>query len=137
MTKICDHDKQPCPLPKEGRGRGDSSCEQNGVCQRVNFNDLPTLQFVVTPPIEPAGESPIHEAWCDVTKNPSTAFCNCNLINRLNAALALKDAELEAMRKDNAECKDLLRRSIEQFRKLAPDVVAEAENAAIRENEEK
>ena len=40
---VCDHDNKPCPPPMARKGRGASRCEQNGVCQRVNINDLPIL----------------------------------------------------------------------------------------------
>lgn len=40
---LCSYDKNPCPKAVAGKGRGASACEQNGVCQRVDFNSLPKL----------------------------------------------------------------------------------------------
>lgn len=47
--KICHNDKLACPLPVANKGPGDSRCEQNGVCQRVDFNKLPTLELRLKP----------------------------------------------------------------------------------------
>ena len=44
MSKFCDLDCKPCPEPIAGRGRGDSKCEQNGLCQRQRIDMLPILR---------------------------------------------------------------------------------------------
>ena len=41
---ICSEDGKPCPTPLAGRGPGKSQCEQNGLCQRLNMDALPTLR---------------------------------------------------------------------------------------------
>lgn len=43
MSKFCTEVCKPCPEPIQGRGPGESRCEQTGVCQLVNFDALPTL----------------------------------------------------------------------------------------------
>jgi hypothetical protein len=49
VSKICDQDFKPCPNPVAGRGRGDSRCEQNGVCQRVRMDMLPIVRAHIQP----------------------------------------------------------------------------------------
>mgnify|MGYP001578073307 CR=1 FL=1 len=66
-TPLCNHDKKPCPAPIEGKGRGLSRCEQNGVCQRVDFNNLPTLELKLrseTP--ETKEDYAVLTAWIEV-----------------------------------------------------------------------
>lgn len=45
MSKLCTDDCKPCPDPIPGRGRGDSRCEQNGMCQRVRLDMAPTVRI--------------------------------------------------------------------------------------------
>ena len=35
ILKLCRQDGCPCPAPITGRSKGNSQCEQNGVCQRM------------------------------------------------------------------------------------------------------
>ena len=37
MSKFCTEDCKPCPDPIHGRGKGDSRCEQNGMCRIERF----------------------------------------------------------------------------------------------------
>jgi hypothetical protein len=48
VSKLCD-DGKPCPEPIPGRGRGDSRCEQNGLCQRLDMDNLPQLHVETGP----------------------------------------------------------------------------------------
>ena len=41
-VKRCD-DGRDCPTPHRDRGPAATLCEQNGLCQRVDFNKLPLL----------------------------------------------------------------------------------------------
>lgn len=43
MSTTCN-DGKPCPIPVEGRGPGDSRCEQNGLCQRLELKAAPVLR---------------------------------------------------------------------------------------------
>lgn len=45
MSKFCTNDCKPCPEPVQGRGKGESRCEQNGLCQRLRMDMLPTVRF--------------------------------------------------------------------------------------------
>lgn len=44
MSKLCNNDGRPCPEPRPGKGRADSACGQNGLCQRLNMDALPQLR---------------------------------------------------------------------------------------------
>ena len=46
-TKLCNEDSKPCPPPIAGKGRGDSRCEQNGLCQRTSVENAPHLHVTV------------------------------------------------------------------------------------------
>ena len=45
--KLCNEDGKPCPPPIAGKGRGDSRCEQNGLCQRTSIENAPRLHVTV------------------------------------------------------------------------------------------
>jgi len=47
MSKFCTEACRPCPPPIPGRGRGDSKCEQNGVCQLAQIEDAPQMKVTL------------------------------------------------------------------------------------------
>ena len=49
-TKLCSYDGKPCPPKKGTSPRANSRCEENGVCQRIDLNDLPKLELSTKPP---------------------------------------------------------------------------------------
>jgi hypothetical protein len=67
-VRLCESDGKPCPAPRDGKGRGNSRCEQNGLCQRININDLPrlnvgpNLELSVTASDSPKGANAPEEA---------------------------------------------------------------------------
>src|SRR3990167_11221294 len=68
----CIEDSKPCPPPLLGHGPGESQCEQNGICQRVDL--------AVAPRLEAVAWSPPKQARPMVTKD---------LLAALNEVLAL------------------------------------------------
>lgn len=88
----CSDDGKPCPPAIPGKGRGDSQCEQNGVCQRIDMGTLPRASLAFgLPPTEPA-------ATRDDAQRESSARLTSDPVDRLAppADPALPGLELAA-----------------------------------------
>ena len=46
--RMCTYDGKECPPAIEGKGPGRCKCEQNGICQRVDMDKLPTITLGAT-----------------------------------------------------------------------------------------
>jgi hypothetical protein len=73
MSTVCK-DGKPCPEPKPNRGKGASACEQNGLCQRLDFDNVPRLKVellpegginlkVQEPPMDKPIDTPLSEVY--------------------------------------------------------------------------
>ena len=117
--KLCRGDGKPCPPAVTGKGPGASRCEQNGLCQRLDFDKLPKLKLENgNLSVEhPAQDTIINTLRAELAVEAKTSGIMMEEINALRDKLAAAVAACAAEHPEVAE----LRKDAERYRWLRLD----------------